>query len=134
MKRMIFFCVKYAHIFLDRMEKEEESEKHLQDILDAQSNATATHTTAEIDTLVHLVIPIPEVFEGDAQQVYKDVYAGNYKVRPFLHYLLETVLICVFENKAHVKDQGRPGIIISRFRFLYSKLPILYYHFCITVT
>ena len=65
------------------MEKEEESEKHLQDILDAQSNATATHTTAEIDTLVHLVIPIPEVFEGDAQQVYKDVYAGNYKVRPF---------------------------------------------------
>ena len=87
------------------MEKEEESEKHLQDILDAQSNATATHTTAEIDTLVHLVIPIPEVFEGDAQQVYKDVYAGNYKVRHFLHYiyLLEKVLICVFENNAHVK-------------------------------
>ena len=74
------------------MEKEEESEKHLQDILDAQSNATATHTTAEIDTLVHLVIPIPEVFEGDAQQVYKDVYAGNYKVRPFLHNLFEKVL------------------------------------------
>ena len=74
------------------MEKEEESEKHLQDILDAQSNATATHTTAEIDTLVHLVIPIPEVFEGDARQVYKDVYAGNYKVRPFCTiYLLEQV-------------------------------------------
>jgi len=68
------------------MEKEEESEKHLQDILDAQSNATATHTTAEIDTLVHLVIPIPEVFEGDAQQVYKDVYAGNYKLpRQYIH-------------------------------------------------
>ena len=83
MKRMIFSVLNKQTSSFDRMEKEEESEKHLQDILDAQSNATATHTTAEIDTLVHLVIPIPEVFEGDAQQVYKDVYAGNYKVRPF---------------------------------------------------
>jgi len=41
------------------MEKEEESEKHLQDILDAQSNQ-------KVDEAKVLVIPTPEVFDSKA--------------------------------------------------------------------
>jgi len=68
------------------MEKEEESEKHLQDILDAQSNATAKGGAGGDTDASHLVIPTPEVFEGSAQLVYKDVYVGNYKIpRPYIH-------------------------------------------------
>jgi enhancer of polycomb-like protein len=56
------------------MEKEEESEKHLQDILDAQSS----HNTTEQKTLY---IPTPEVFDTDTS-----LYRKGYKVpRQFIH-------------------------------------------------
>ena len=62
------------------MEKEEESEKHLQDILDAQNNKKSGETAE------HLVIPTPEVFEGDSEIVYNDLYHENYKIpRQFIH-------------------------------------------------
>jgi len=62
------------------MEKEEESEKHLQDILDAQNNKT-NKEGAE-----NLVIPTPEVFEGDSEVVYNHFYTGDYKVpRQYIH-------------------------------------------------
>ena len=74
----------YEYSFVNhfRMEKEEESEKHLQDILDAQSNATAKGGSGGDADVSQLVIPTPEVFEGEAQLVYKDVYSGNYKASP----------------------------------------------------
>lgn len=57
------------------MEKEEESEKHLQDILDAQS------ANVQIDTK-NLVIPTPEVFSSEVLPVYKK----GYKVpRQYIH-------------------------------------------------
>ena len=56
------------------MEKEEESEKHLQDILDAQSNQTINESKA-------LVIPTPEVFTAT-----KISYKKGYKVqRQYIH-------------------------------------------------
>ena len=48
------------------MEKEEESEKHLQDILDAQSNQ-------KVDEAKILVIPTPEVFNAQLS-LYKRGY------------------------------------------------------------
>ena len=58
------------------MEKEEESEKHLQDILDAQSSQKIDETAAKT-----LVIPTPEVF-SNAQILYKK----GYKVpRQYIH-------------------------------------------------
>lgn len=57
------------------MEKEEESEKHLQDILDAQSS------NVQVDSKI-LVIPTPEVFNSEALQIYKK----GYKVpRQYIH-------------------------------------------------
>ena len=55
------------------MEKEEESEKHLQDILDAQSS--------QIETTKTLVIPTPEVFHSE-----KLLYKKGYKIqRQYIH-------------------------------------------------
>ena len=62
------------------MEKEEESEKHLQDILDAQNNRDKKELAES------LVIPTPEVFEGETEEVYNSLYTGDYKVpRSYIH-------------------------------------------------
>ena len=54
------------------MEKEEETEKHLQDILDAQ-------TKGLIKKKSELVIPTPEFLENDAEEVYDSLYKGEFK-------------------------------------------------------
>jgi len=65
------------------MEKEEESEKHLQDILDAQSSQKALTD----DTSKTLVIPTPEVFDSglnDKKSLF--LYTKGYKVpRQYIH-------------------------------------------------
>ncbi|CAB4057919.1 EPC [Lepeophtheirus salmonis] len=57
------------------MEKEEESEKHLQDILKSSANVTSD-----------LVIPTPEVFQTDMDAIYNELYKGEFKVgRQYIH-------------------------------------------------
>lgn len=64
------------------MEKEEESEKHLQDILDAQNQMKPSD---------ELVIPTPEVFQADLESEYDSIYKpsvfkppkGYIHVQPF---------------------------------------------------
>ena len=56
------------------MEKEEESEKHLQDILDAQSSQKALTD----DSSKNLVIPTPEVFDSGVNEN-KFLYTKGYR-------------------------------------------------------
>ena len=65
------------------MEKEEESEKHLQDILDAQNRTglDPSYTPAPI--------PVPEVkdvYEDNLDDIYKTLYKSEYKpTRAYIH-------------------------------------------------
>ena len=63
------------------MEKEEEAEKHLQDILESQE---ASYTKPVNDLLV---IPTPEVYvASDFDDIYRDMYKGLYKPpRQYIH-------------------------------------------------
>ena len=64
------------------MEKEEESEKHLQDILDAQSSQKALTD----DSSKNLVIPTPEVFDSGLSKNSQFLYTKGYKVpRQYIH-------------------------------------------------
>ena len=60
------------------MEKEEEAEKHLQDILEAQNKGL-------IQKVATMVIPTPEVTE-DQQTAYAEAYKDSYKQpRQYIH-------------------------------------------------
>ncbi len=63
------------------MEKEEEAEKHLQDILESQEKTSGEKKAIE------LYIPTPEVFvSDDADGAYKSIYKGMFKLpRAFIH-------------------------------------------------
>ena len=65
------------------MEKEEESEKHLQDILDSQSRSR------DDPNYIPAPIPIPEVlrqFEDNLEDIYKTLYKNEYKPsRAYIH-------------------------------------------------
>ena len=64
------------------MEKEEESEKHLQDILDAQGR------NRDDPNFIPAPIPTPEVYAEDkfSDGIYKTVYKGEYKLpRAYIH-------------------------------------------------
>ena len=63
------------------MEKEEESEKHLQDFLDAQSR------NRDDSNYIPTPIPTPEVFaEENLNSIYKGLYKGEYKTpRAYIH-------------------------------------------------
>ena len=63
------------------MEKEEESEKHLQDILDAQSR------NRDDPNYIPTPIPTPEVFaEENLEGIYKGLYKGEYRTpRAYIH-------------------------------------------------
>ena len=65
------------------MEKEEEAEKHLQDILESQE-ASYTKKPDKDDLLV---IPTPEVYvASDFDDIYRDMYKGSYKPpRQYIH-------------------------------------------------
>ena len=63
------------------MEKEEESEKHLQDILDAQSR------NRDDPNYTPAPIPVPEVFvEHNLDDIYQSLYQNEYKPpRAYIH-------------------------------------------------
>ena len=65
------------------MEKEEESEKHLQDILDAQSR------NRDDPNYTPAPIPVPEVKEGcedNLDDIYNSLYKSEYKpTRAYIH-------------------------------------------------
>ena len=65
------------------MEKEEESEKHLQDILDAQSR------NRDDPSYIPAPIPVPEVkevYEENLDDIYKKLYKSEYKpTRAYIH-------------------------------------------------
>merc|ERR1712020_349162 len=63
------------------MEKEEESEKHLQDILDAQSR------NRDDPNYIPAPIPVPEVFvEDNLDDIYQNLYKNEYKPpRAYIH-------------------------------------------------
>ena len=74
------------------MEKEEESEKHLQDILDAQNDREKRELAES------LVIPTPEVFEGENEAAYLQLYKEEYKVYLSLFFLWLPLLVTMLPS------------------------------------